>query len=306
MKTSETIHKKNIMLLSSSQISAYIELTKPRILTMVLVTTAFGFFLGKSTGEAQTITLFFTLLGFGLSCGGVGALNHMWEWKIDAQMDRTKNRPIPQGVISPVQALVFGTSLFVGGVYLLFLQVNSLTALLVAIAGLLYVFIYTPLKQISWWNTFFGAIPGAIPPMAGWVAATGELTLEAWILFAILFTWQHPHFYAIAWIWKDDYAKAGFKMLPVVDASGKKTFEQVVFYTVLMFIVSLLPTFVGMTGYVYLTGAIISGYYFLRAAKRFYYSHSVEDARGVLKTSVLYLPVLLLLIILDVVFRGII
>src|SRR5258708_16264067 len=279
-------------------IALYWELAKPRILLMVLVTTSLGFFLG-ARGVDSVLHLCLTLLGAGCATGGAAMLNNYLERDLDAKMVRTRGRALPAGLVEPHRALTFGVGLVLFGVLLLAWKVNLLTGFLVLMAGFLYVLVYTPLKRISWLNTSFGAIPGAIPPMAGWVAATGRLDPGAWVLFAILFAWQHPHFYAIAWIFRDDYRKAGFKMLPVVDPTGKRMFRQTIVFSILLLAVSLLPTVVGVTGKPYFCGALLGGLFILLVAIRFARQRELADARRLLKPTILYLPALLLLIMLD-------
>lgn len=280
-------------------ISAYLELTKPRILTLILVTTTLGFFLGGK-GISSYEKLFLTLIGAALVCAGASALNQYLERDADAKMERTKARPIPTGVISPNNAMVFGIILILAGITLLAVKINILTAFLSLLTAFLYVLVYTPLKKMSWINTTIGAIPGAIPPMGGWAAATNDVSAGAWVLFLILFIWQHPHFFAIAWMYKDDYRRGGFKMLPVVQPDGRMTFQQIIFFCILLIPVSLLPLLIGMSGPLYGVGAFVLGIYFLTAGVIFYYTKSYSDARQLLKASVIYLPVLLFLIILDV------
>ncbi len=278
--------------------NAYIELCKPRILTLVLVTTALGYFLGGE-GFSHPYRLLMTLLGAGIVCGGAAALNHYLERDADAKMARTKNRPLPRGLITPNNAMLFGIILVLAGVLILCTQVNLLTAFLSLLTAFLYILVYTPMKKISWLNTTIGAIPGAIPPMGGWTAASGELELGAWVLFLIMFIWQHPHFYAIAWIFKDDYRQAGFKMLPVVEPEGKWTFLQTVLYSLILIPVSLLPSYIGMSGRLYFWGALICGVALLYCSHNFQKIKSTHVARQLLKASVIYLPVLLFLIIID-------
>ena len=279
-------------------IALYWELAKPRILLMVLVTTSLGFLLG-ARGVDSVLHLCLTLLGVGCATGGAAMLNNYLERDLDARMVRTRDRALPAGLIEPHRALAFGVGLVLFGVLLLAWKVNLLTGFLVLMAGFLYVLVYTPLKRITWLNTSFGAIPGAIPPMAGWVAATGRLDPGAWVLFAILFAWQHPHFYAIAWIFREDYRAAGFKMLPVVEPSGKRMFRQTIVFSILLLAVSLLPTVVGVTGKPYFCGALLGGVFILLVAIRFARERELADARRLLKATILYLPALLLLITLD-------
>jgi protoheme IX farnesyltransferase len=276
----------------------YLELAKPRILLMVLVTTALGFLLG-ARGVHSVLHFCLSLLGVGCATGGAAMLNNYLERDLDARMARTRSRALPAGLIEPHRALTLGVGLVLSGVLLLAWKVNLLTGFLVLLAGFLYVLVYTPLKRISWLNTSFGAIPGAIPPMAGWAAATGQLDPGAWVLFAILFVWQHPHFYAIAWIFRDDYRAAGFKMLSVVQPSGKRMFCQTIVFSILLLVVSVLPTVIGLTGRAYFCGALLSGMVLFLVALRFARERKLADARRLLKATILYLPALLLLITLD-------
>jgi protoheme IX farnesyltransferase len=279
-------------------LSSYIELTKPRILSMVLVTTTIGYFLA-ARGIHPLGTLFLTLLGVGCATGGSAALNNYLERDVDGKMVRTRDRALPAGLIQPANALAFGISLVLFGLFILVWAVNLLTSFLVLLAAFLYVLVYTPMKRLTWLNTTFGAIPGAIPPLCGWAAETVRLDAGAWVLFLILFAWQHPHFYAIAWMFKDDYRDAGFKMLPVVDPSGVSTFRQTILFAILLVGVSVLPTMIGMTGRVYCIGALTMGLALLVVGVLFTRSKSFLDARRLLKASVIYLPLLLLLIIID-------
>ena len=286
---------------AKSLLGAYLELTKPRILTMVLITAVLGYFLAAGTLEPYGL-LIYMLIGTGMASGGAGALNHYLERDVDTKMDRTRHRPLPSGMVRPVFAAVFGAALVLGGTALLVSQVNLTAAALAFLSAWLYIFIYTPFKRMSWLNTPMGAIPGAIPPMIGWTAHTGTIDVGAWVLFFIMFLWQHPHFYAIAWMFRQDYAKGGFKMLPVVEPDGKSTFRQSLAACILLIPVSLWPTFVDMTGWVYFCGALIIGLWFLAACIRWRMSESNIDARKVLLVSVTYLPLLLLLMIVDSIF----
>jgi len=280
------------------QLHLYLELTKPRILSMVLVTTTLGFFLGGHGIHPLPLFLL-TLLGVGSGTGGAAMLNNYLERNSDAKMNRTRGRALPAGLVEPNRALLVGVSLVLFGVMVLVWADNILTGFLVLLAAFLYVLVYTPMKKTTWLNTTFGAIPGAIPPLAGWAAAAGRIDPGAWVLFLILFVWQHPHFFAIAWMFRDDYRAAGFKMLPVVEPNGKSTFRQAIGFSVLLIAVSLLPTIIGMTGRLYFCGALLIGCFMLMAAVRFARNHGAADARNLLKTSVLYLPLLLLFILLD-------
>ena len=209
-----------------NQIKPYYELTKSSIVYLVLVTTAFGYYLGGNA-PVSVLHFFWTLFSTGLVCAGVCGLNQVIEWKDDLKMKRTQTRPIPRGAISPYSGFLFSFFLTLMGLLLMFYFIGPLMALGGVVTGLLYLTIYTPLKKITWLNTFVGAIPGSLPPVGGFLARTGEINLDAWLVFLLLFFWQHPHFYIIAWICKDDYALGGFKMLPNVTSTGKKHFYSI-------------------------------------------------------------------------------
>lgn len=276
----------------------YIELTKPRIAVMVLVTTVFGY--GVAGGSfSDWWLLACTLLGTAGAGGGASVLNQYIERDVDAKMDRTRNRPIPSGDISPQAALFYGVVLACGGVLFLLWQVNILAAFLALQSTFLYVLVYTPMKRLSWWNTSVGAIPGAIPPLIGWAAATGSLNTTAWVLFGILYIWQHPHFFAIAWMYRDDYRKGGFKMLSVVKPDGKSMFAQIIGFSVLLIPVSLLPTLLGSSGAVYFSGALLAGIGMLAYSVLFAQRRNMQSARGLLRASLVYLPVLLMFVVVD-------
>lgn len=282
----------------NSKIQAYCTLSKPRIVSLVLVTTAIGYFFGAQ-GIDSYLQLSVTLLGTALCCAGSAVLNCYLERDIDKKMKRTMNRPLPAGEIAPADALGFGILLVLLGTILLAWRINLLTGFLALLTAFLYVLVYTPLKRVTWLNTFIGAIPGALPPMGGWSAATGTLDLGAWVLFLILLLWQHPHFYAIAWMYRDDYIRGGFKMLPCIESDGARTFRQIILYSVALIPISLLPTLLGMSGWIYFMGALILGIGLLLSGIEVYKSHSVQDARKLLRASVIYLPLLLVLIVTD-------
>lgn len=287
--------------MTKSPLAPYLEMTKPRILTLVLVTTVLGYALGRLEGQPLLDGIFcLTLLGTGLAAGGASVLNHFAERDVDALMHRTRNRPLPRGLVAPWVALAYGVVLIGAGTLLLWLTVNGVSAALALATALLYVLVYTPMKRFSWMNTPVGAVPGAIPPMIGWAAATGgHLEEGAWILFFILFLWQHPHFYAIAWMFKDDYRRGGFKMLPVVQPDGKNTFRQSLASAVILIPVSLCLTFFRTTGWIYFGGALLCGAWYLLACIRWRMSEFTLDARKVLRASIIYLPAMLLFIIID-------
>ena len=287
----------------SLPISAYIELTKPSILIMVLVTTVLGFYLG-GRGIVSISLLIYLLFGAGLVSAGASALNHYLEREFDSKMLRTRNRPVPTGIIAPQDALNFGIALTTLGIILLYVKVNILVAFLSLVTAFLYIMVYTPMKRVSWFNTTIGAIPGAIPPLGGWAAATGGLSFEAGILFLILFLWQHPHFYAIAWILRDDYKRGGFKMLPVIEPDGRRMFDQILWYSLILIPVSLLPSVIGMSGAIYFTGALISGVALFVVGRDLCASKSLKAAKKLLRATVIYLPALLSLIIIDGLLLG--
>ena len=280
----------------------YLELSKPRIMLMVLVTTFIGYWFGAQNIPAPWL-LGWTLLGTALAVSGSGVLNNYLERDSDARMERTRNRSIPAGRVHPLNALIFGTSMVLIGVFLLAWKVNLLTAFLVLLAAFLYVLVYTPMKKLTWLNTSVGAIPGAIPPMAGWAASTGNLEVGAWILFAVLFTWQHPHFYAISWIYREDYRRGGFKMISEADPTGKLAFRHSIFFSALLIVSSLLPAFIGLSGWIYAAGAFILGMVVLQASFSLNRSGRVQDARRLLRMSLLYLPLWMILIVTDLALR---
>jgi len=284
--------------MKKSLYAAYLELTKPRVLTLVLVTTTIGYYLGGR--GFQNILLYLNLIiGVALACGGSSALNHYLEREYDSKMTRTQHRPIPSGVISPSHALTFGTVLTLFGVAWLYIQVNLLTSFLILLAAFLYIMVYTPMKRVSWLNTTVGAFPGAIPPLGGWAAATGTLNFDAGILFLILFLWQHPHFYAIAWMLKEDYEKVGFKMLPCVKEGPRRTLLQIQWFSAALVCASIIPAFTGMSGRLYCIGALLSGLFLFLIAYHFTRSKTHQDARTLLKATVYYLPILFIVIVLD-------
>jgi len=289
------------MIKSKAKISGYFELMKLRISGMVLVSATIGYFLGGK-GISSLTHLLVLLLGIFLVCGGSATLNNYLERDVDRQMLRTRNRPIPSGLIEPSQALLFGIVLILLGVFILWWKINLLTSFLSLLSAFLYVLVYTPLKKVSWLHTTIGAVPGALPPLGGWAAATGDIGLGGWILFCILFVWQHPHFYSIAWLLRDDYTKVGFKVLPVVHPDGKSTFASIIFFSLLLIPISLLPTIIGLSGEVYLWGALLLGLGMLAQSVSLLSTKSHKDAKNLLKASVIYLPVLLTLIVLDAAF----
>ncbi|HKP71943.1 MAG TPA: heme o synthase [Pyrinomonadaceae bacterium] len=280
------------------KLSAYLELTKPRITSFVVLTTAAGFFLG--TKDTLNYQLFaHTMIGVGLLCSGISALNQWMERDLDGVMRRTARRPLPSGAITPRAAFIFGLSLTVGAEIYLGLLVNWLSALCGVSVIVGYLLCYTPLKTRTSLSTLVGAFPGAVPPLLGWAAATNHVGREAWALFAILFLWQFPHFFAIAWMYKEDYARAGILMLPVVEPEGRLTKQQIVVWTLLLVPVSLAPAALGISGAVYFFGALVLGALFLWSSVAAAVTLSRRSARRVLLASVLYLPVLFGLMVIN-------
>jgi protoheme IX farnesyltransferase len=280
----------------------YIELTKPRITWLILMSTGIGYFFGLRSHawrEINWLLLLHTILGTGLIASGTAALNQWYERAADLKMHRTAGRPLPSGRLMAGRALAFGIALSVAGFLELWLGVNLLSGLIGAFTLASYLFLYTPMKQRTWWSTTVGAIPGAMPPMIGYAAAAGAITRESWVLFAILFLWQFPHFYSIAWMYKEDYARAGIRMLPVVDPDCRSTARQIVLYGIALIPVSLVPGMLGMTGRIYFIGALILGLVYLYSGVRVALERTLLRARAVLLTSVLYLPLIYGLMLLD-------
>ena len=280
------------------RVAAFAELTKPRITFLIVLTAAAGFALA-SKGRTNYLSLASAMIGIALLSSGIATLNQYLERDLDGLMRRTAARPLPSGKLLPWEALAFGVSLTICAEFYLAVLVNPLTALvgLMIIAG--YLFGYTPLKTRSSLSTLVGAFPGAAPPLIGWAAARGELSLEAWVLFAILFLWQFPHFLAIAWMYREDYARAGILMLPVVEPNGRITGQQIIVYTLMLVPVSLLPVALGIAGTIYLYGAILLGLLFLYSGIRAALSQSRQEARRLLLASVVYLPLLFGLMVIN-------
>jgi protoheme IX farnesyltransferase len=275
-----------------------IRLTKPRITLMVLVSSAAAYYVA-SGGRPDPLAMLAALLGIGLVAGGTSALNQLIERDIDARMERTRGRPLPTGRVTPPAAAAFSLTISLGGVAFLAFVVNPLTALLAAIALASYVLVYTPLKRVSSLSTLVGAVPGALPIMGGWTAATGELSAGAWALFGILFFWQLPHFLALAWLFREDYRRGGLRMLGVVDPSGRQTTNQAVLYALALVPTSLLPVVLGLSGPAYAFVALGLSVAYVASAVRFWLRTDSPTARALFRTSLLYLPLLLLLLSFD-------
>lgn len=277
----------------SAKLADYLELTKPRIALLALVTVTVGYML-SSAGEWQLVPLLHALVGISLVAAGSSALNQFIERHIDSRMNRTAQRPLPAGRLQPSEALWFGIATGVIGTIYLAVAVNTLTAILAAGTLGLYVLAYTPLKQRTSLSTAVGAVPGALPPVLGWTAAGGRLDAGAFSLFAILFLWQFPHFLAICWLYREQYANAGLRMLPAANPKPRITGYLAVVYALALIPASFLPTRVVLAGDGYLIIAAILGLIYLASAVRFCWNESRSTARGLLWTSLVYLPVLLL------------
>jgi len=277
-------------------ISVYSDLVKARLTALVLITTAVGFFMGES-GGLNLLRCFNALFGTALVASGAAALNQFLEREHDARMRRTASRPLPSGRLQPVTVMLFGGVSSLAGTVYLALLVNPITAVVGAVSLVSYLFIYTPLKRITWLNTMVGAIPGALPPLMGWTAARGELGAGGWALFAILAFWQLPHFFAIAWIYQDEYARAGFRMLPAVDPDGSRTAQQSVSHTIGLLLVSLYPFVLKIAGTVYLVAAMLLGGFYLWRAIQFARRLDISSARKLFLSSIIYLPLLLIILV---------
>jgi heme o synthase len=275
-----------------------IALTKPRVVLMILVTTVVGYYVGLS-GAPDYAKLVHLLVGTLLAAGGTLALNQYWERDVDARMERTRVRPLPEGRLAPLEALLFGTAVTVAGLGYLGAFVSPMVLLMTAFTTAVYLFAYTPLKLRTPLCTIVGAVPGALPPVTGWVASREAFGIGAWVLFGILFLWQLPHTLAIARLYRDDYARAGVRLLPVVDADGTSTERQIVTGCLALLAVSLLPTLIGLAGPVYFVGAFLLGTGFLVLGTRQALTPSPGSARRVLFASLLYLPILLALLAYD-------
>ncbi len=281
-----------------NKVTAYIELTKPRIAFLLVLTAAAGFYLA-SAGGFEYALFAHSMIAITLLALGVATLNQYWERTTDQLMKRTAVRPLPTNRVGSTEALVFGVSLCLISEVYLFLAVNILTAILGMVVIVGYVLVYTPLKRVTSASTAIGALPGALPPLMGWTAAANEISLGAWALFAMQFLWQFPHFFAIAWMYREEYAKAGILMLPVVDPEGKLTARQIVMFAIMLFPVSLAPFFFGISGPIFLIGAIILGLWFLWASIDSARAKTKAKARRLLLVSVVYLPLLFILMVAD-------
>lgn len=276
----------------------YLDLTKPRVIWLILMSTAIGYLFG-ARGAWDWLVIVHSVMGTAFIAAGTFTLNQWYERDADARMRRTRGRPLPMGQVTPGRAFAFGLALSIVGLAQLYWGANPLTAMLGMFTQASYLCLYTPLKQVSPHSTTVGAIPGAMPPLIGFAAASGTLTLEAWALYAILFLWQFPHFYAIAWMYREDYGRAGIRMLPVVEPDGESTARRILWTSLALIPVSLLPNLLSMTGTLYLAGAVVLGLWFFYSGIRVSLDRTIPRARAVLLASVLYLPGLYVLMLLD-------
>jgi len=276
----------------------YLILAKPRVVVMVLAVTIAGFYMA-TTGTPDWGNLLHLLVGVALTAGGTLALNQYLERAEDALMQRTRSRPLPDGRLQPLPALCFGVVITVGGLLYLSTLVHALAGLVTAITVGSYLFGYTPLKLKTSLCSVVGAIPGALPPVTGWVAARGAFDREVWVLFAMLFLWQLPHSLSIAWLYREDYARAGFRLLPVVHPDGHSTGRHIVTNCLALLAVGLLPTLMGLAGPVYFVVAFILGLAFLGFGIDMALSRTIEAARRLVLASLVYLPLVFLLMVLD-------
>ena len=285
---------------SPSKAASLLALTKPRIAVMVLLTVGVAYTLGERVSPAEPpMALIVALLGTSLVAGGASVWNQVLERDRDARMRRTRGRPLPMGRVTLIEAATLGTGLAVAGTSILALGPHPQAAAVAAVTFLLYAFVYTPLKPVTTLNTAIGAVPGALPGLIGWVAATGSLDAGGWALFLIVFLWQFPHFLAIAWVHREDYARGGHRMLPNVDPSGVLTGRQAVAYALALVPAALLPTVLGLSGRVYFVAALGLSLYYLAAAIAFASGVSDTSARRLMRASFLYLPAILVLLVLD-------
>jgi protoheme IX farnesyltransferase len=283
-----------------ARLADYVELSKPKIAAMALVTVAVGFLLGARPGLAMVQPLLHTLVGAAVVAAGGSALNHWLERRADAKMRRTANRPLVAGRLHHLEALTFGVTLSVLGVGYLLVAGLPAAALAAALTAVLYVGVYTPLKRVTTWNTVVGAVPGALPPVIGWCGATGGMAAPGWALFAILFVWQLPHFYSIAFMHRDDYARGGMKMLPTVESADGRVTGWATFATALLLVpVTALPFFLGAAGWVYLLGSLPAAVWFLWRCLKFARNRTVPTARSVLRGSLVYLLAVMALFVAD-------
>ncbi len=289
-----------VIKLEKSRIADYWDLTKPGITFLVVITSLAAFYIA-SHGSPNIMMLMHALLGIACISGGGGALNHYVERERDKVMNRTRNRPIPSGRVQPQEALILGIGLSVLGIVYLVVAVNTITAVLGSLTLSGYIAVYTPLKRVSPHSTIIGAFPGAMPPVLGWTAVTGSISLEALLLFAIVFFWQMPHFLGIAWMYRKDYERGGFPMLPVVAPDGISTMRMIVIYCTGLIPVTLLPTILGLAGYIYFFIALLCGLAFLYFSVRVALESTNTNAKYLVLASVFHLPIVMTFLMIDAV-----
>jgi protoheme IX farnesyltransferase len=287
-----------VLRIETTRLKTYLELTKPRITLLVLITTLAGFYL-SSHGSLNLLLLINALIGTALTAAGASALNMVMERDSDSLMRRTQNRPLPSGRLVPIDAAFFGALLASCGVLYLGISVNLLTAILAILTLCGYLFLYTPLKRKTSLSTWIGAVPGALPTLMGWAAARGEITFEAWILFSILYLWQLPHFLSLAWLYREDYARAGFPMLPVLDPDGTTTSRHVTLCCLTLLPITLIPFLLGLAGIPYFIGALALGLVFLGYGISLAVYKSTVSAKRLFRISIIYLPILLTLLMIS-------
>jgi protoheme IX farnesyltransferase len=270
----------------------YAELVKARLTMLVLLTTAAGYYLAAPP-PIKYLGLLHVVLGTACAAAGAAALNQWWERKVDALMERTKDRPVPAGRMPAAEALAAGAILSIVGIAYLAVTCNTFSAVIAAITVIIYIFAYTPLKRISNFNTLVGTVPGALPPVVGWVAARGRIDPGAWSLFAIMVLWQLPHFFAISWMCREDYSRAGFQMISNDDVRGDRSASQSVFFTMLLLVIAGLPAFVGVASQIYVPIELLLGACYVAVALQFLQKRTIRSARLLFLTSILYLPLLL-------------
>jgi protoheme IX farnesyltransferase len=283
-------------LVGAARSSDFFALTKPRLNLLVVATATAGYYMGVGA-DVNLTTFFHTVVGTALVAGGSAVFNMVMERRVDRLMKRTRLRPVADGRLNPFEAVWFGVALSIAGTIQLAVGANLLAAAVAMVTWLTYVVWYTPSKLRTSFSTVIGAIPGALPPMIGWAGATGTLSLGAWVLFAIVFLWQMPHFLAIAWLYREDYARAGFPLLPVVEPDGSSTARQATAYASALLPVSLMPTLVGLTSGVYFAGALLLGCALLVLTWRFARLRTGRNARWLFFGSIIYLPVLWILMV---------
>ena len=283
---------------SRTFVADFAELVKARLTLLVLVTTSVGYYMGAPSGVSY-VGMLQAFVGTALAAAGAAALNQWWERSADALMHRTQSRPIPSGRMQSRTGLILGLALSISGVVYLYQTCNPPSAALAALTVLIYLLAYTPLKKISTTNTLVGAIPGALPPMIGWAATGRGIDLGAWSLFAIIFFWQLPHFFAISWMYRDDYVRGGFRMISNDDKTGERSASQSVFFCMMLLIVAGLPTFIRIASFTYLGAELILGCVFIVMAMRFLRTRTRGDARLLFLTSIIYLPLLLAALVLS-------